>query len=229
MSHATTVNDVMQVASAIDAEMHALSARTTPHMRAMRRKYSRTLQHASADLVLRLAKTLCAIDDARWFAYELIQSHKAAFAHLDATVLEDLGHGINSWWTVDAFARILSGPAWLNGQVSDEVLLQWAHAPDRWWRRVALVSTVALNLRSHGGKGDVRRTLQVCRVLVHDHEAMVTKAMSWALRALVIHDAGAVQTFLEQYDAGLAALVKREVQNKLRTGLKNPGGKRHSS
>ena len=66
-------------------------------------------------------------------------------------------------------------------------------------------------------------------MLVHDHEAMVTKAMSWALRALVIHDAGAVQTFLKQYDAGLAALVKREVQNKLRTGLKNPGGKRHSS
>ena len=152
MSHATTVNDGMQVASAIDAEMHALSARTTPHMRAMRRKYSRTLQHASADFVLRLAKTLCAIDDARWFAYELTQSHKAAFAHLDATVLEDLGHGINSWWTVDAFARILSGPAWLNGQVSDEVLLQWAHAPDRWWRRVALVSTVALNLRAHGAK-----------------------------------------------------------------------------
>jgi 3-methyladenine DNA glycosylase AlkD len=198
-------------------------------MRAIRRKYSRTLQHASADFVLRLAKTLCAIDDARWFAYELIRSHKAAFAHLDATALEDLGQGINSWWTVDAFARTLSGPAWHNGQVSDEVSLQWAHSPDRWWRRVALVSTVALNMRSQGGTGDVRRTLQVCRVLAHDHDVMVTKAMSWALRALVIHDADAVQTFLEQYDAVLAALVKREVQNKLRTGLKNPGRESHSS
>jgi DNA alkylation repair enzyme len=84
-------------------------------------------------------------------------------------------------------------------------------------------------MRSQGGTGDVRRTLQVCRVLVHDQDAMVTKALSWALRELVIHDADAVQTFLEQYDAVLAALVKREVKNKLRTGLKNPRGKSHSS
>jgi 3-methyladenine DNA glycosylase AlkD len=229
MRQATVLSDVMQVASAIGAELQALSARTTPHMRAIRRKYSRTLQQASADFRLRLAKQLCGIDNARWFAYELIQSHKVAFARLDATALEDLGHGIKSWWTVDAFARILSGPAWRKGQVSDEVPLQWAHSPDRWWRRVALVSTVALNMRSQGGTGGARRTLQVCRVLVPDHDAMVTKAMSWALRELVIHDADAVQTFLEQYDAVLAALVKREVKNKLCTGLKNPGGKSHRS
>jgi 3-methyladenine DNA glycosylase AlkD len=227
MTPATLLSDVMQVASAIGTELQALPTRTTPDMRAIRRKYSRTLQPADADFVLRLAKTLCAMDEARWFAYELIQSHKAAFAHLDATALENLGHGINSWWTVDAFARTLAGPAWSKGQVSDEVPLQWAHASDRWWRRVALVSTVALNMRSQGGTGDVRRTLQVCRVLVHDQDAMVTKALSWALRELVIHDADAVQTFLEQYDAVLAALVKREVKKKLRTGLKNPGWQSH--
>jgi len=31
-----------------------------------------------------------------------------------------------------------------------------------------------------------------------------------------------VSSFLEQYDEQLAARVKREVTNKLRTGLKNP-------
>jgi 3-methyladenine DNA glycosylase AlkD len=227
MSQATTLSDVHQVASAIDAEIRALSARTTPHMRLIRRKYSRILQPASPDFVLRLAKTLCAIDGYRWFAYELLQRHKAAFASLDAVALEDLGHGLNSWWTVDAFARTLSGPAWLKEQVCNEVILTWAHSVDRWWRRVALVSTVALNVRSHGGKGDVPRTLRVCGVLVHDPEAMVAKALSWALRELVIHDAEAVRAFLAEYDAVLAALAKRDVQNKLRTGVKHPGRKSH--
>jgi hypothetical protein len=32
----------------------------------------------------------------------------------------------------------------------------------------------------------------------------------------------AVQGFLVEHDADLAARVKREVRNKLRTGLKNP-------
>ena len=86
----------------------------------------------------------------------------------------------------------------------------------------ALVSTVALNIQSHGGYGDVPRTLRVCRLLVDDAEIMVIQAMSWALRALVVHDPDAVRGFLNEYDDVLAARVKREVRNKLTTGLKNP-------
>jgi 3-methyladenine DNA glycosylase AlkD len=81
---------------------------------------------------------------------------------------------------------------------------------------------VALNVRSHGGYGDVLRTLAVCRLLVDDHDDMVVKAMSWALRALVVHDPEAVWAFLREHDAVLAARVKREVRNKLTTGLKYP-------
>jgi 3-methyladenine DNA glycosylase AlkD len=136
--------------------------------------------------------------------------------------LEALGEGMDSWWSVDSFARTLSGPAWLRGQVADGRILRWARSEDRWWRRAALVSTVALNMRSHGGTGDVERTLAVCRRLVADYDDMVVKAMSWALRQLVVHDPDAVQQFLEEHEAVLAARVKREVRNKLTTGLKNP-------
>jgi 3-methyladenine DNA glycosylase AlkD len=51
---------------------------------------------------------------------------------------------------------------------------------------------------------------------------MIVKALSWALRVLVAHDAKAVRGFLAQHDPVLAARVKREVNNKLRTGLKTP-------
>ena len=104
----------------------------------------------------------------------------------------------------------------------DELIHRWARSEDRWWRRAALVSTVALNVRSHGGTGDVPRTLAVCQRLVDDHDDMVVKAMSWALRELVVHDPGTVRRFLEQYGDRLAARVRREVRNKLTTGLKNP-------
>lgn len=129
---------------------------------------------------------------------------------------------MDSWSAVDTFGRILAGPAWREGLVSDEVIDRWARSDDRWWRRAALVSTVALNVRSRGRRGDAPRTLAVCRRLVADPDDMVVKALSWALRALVIHDPHAVRAFLQEHDDVLAALVKREVGNKLATGLKNP-------
>lgn len=218
----TPLSDVTKVVSAIKGEIEALPVRNTPSMRAVRFKYSRALRQASPDFALRLAKRLCQVDGYRWLAYELIQAHGSAFKRLDEGALEDLGRGINSWWTVDAFARTLSGPAWRDGQVSDDLILRWACSEDHWWRRAALVSTVALNMRSQGGAGDTPRTLQVCRLLAKDHDDMVAKATSWALRELIVHDAKAVRQFLREYDPVLASRVKREVKNKLKTGLKNP-------
>ena len=55
---------------------------------------------------------------------------------------------------------------------------------------------------------------------------MVTKAMSWALRELVVHDRAAVEAFLAAHDDVLAAHVKREVRSKLTTGRKNVRGPR---
>jgi 3-methyladenine DNA glycosylase AlkD len=218
--------DVQLVASRIDAEIRALPVQNTPNVRAIRRKYSRKLKQADPKFVLDVARELVKTYGYRSVPYELIQSHGEAFQSLGEAELEELGQGINSWWSVDSFGRTLAGPAWRDGQVPDESIHKWAHSPDRWWRRAALVSTVALNVRSHGGKGDVPRTLEVCRMLVDDHDDMVVKAMSWALRVLIVHDPQAVREFLAEHDQVLAARVKREVRNKLATGLKNPRRRR---
>lgn len=222
MEQPAAFNNPKELASEIDAEIRVLTVQNTPNVRAIRRKYSRLLKAASPKIILDVAGTLLKDFDHRWLAYELIANHREAFQHIRAAELEEFGHGINSWWTVDSFARTLSGPVWLKGQVSDDLIHRWTRADDRWWRRAALVSTVALNIRSHGGSGDVDRTLGVCGLLVADHDDMVVKAMSWALRALVIHAADAVDEFLNDHEGVLAARVKREVRNKLATGLKNP-------
>ena len=213
---------VKEIAAKIEAELRALPVRNIPNEREIRRKYSRMLMTASPEFVLDLGKALIEIYGYRVFPYELIRSHKEAFQRIGEKELEAFGRGINSWWSVDAFARTLAGPAWLKGQVSDGLIHKWAHSEDLWWRRAALVSTVALNMRSQGGMGDALRTLEVCRLLVDNHDDMVVKALSWALRALVVHDPGAVSAFLSKNEDILAARIKREVRNKLETGLKNP-------
>jgi 3-methyladenine DNA glycosylase AlkD len=211
-----------QVGAALDAEIRALPIRNAPNKRVVRRRYSRLLKASPPDFVLAVVRALLGTHGQRGIAYELLAHHRAAFQSLGPAELEELGQGIDSWWTVDSFARDLAGPAWLQGQVPDELIARWARSPDRWWRRAALVSTVALNVRSHGGYGDTARTLTVCRMLVDDHDDMVVKGLSWALRDLVVHDPEAVTGFLEEHQDVLAARVLREVRNKLTTGLKNP-------
>ena len=215
-------SNASHIASQIEAEIRALPVRNAATARTVRRQYSRKLRQADPVFVLNVAKDLIEKYDQCWLAYELIRNHKATFQKIGQAELEEFGQGINSWDTVDAFARILAGPAWLNGQVSDDLIGEWANSADLWWRRAALVSTVALNMRSQGGQGDVARTLTICGLLGADHEDMVAKAMSWALRELVVHDAEAVEAFLTEHEADLPARVKREVRNKLTTGLKNP-------
>lgn len=210
----------------IDAKIRALPVLKTAAARAIRRQYSHQLKQADPTFILNLARELIEKHDQRWLAYEIIRNHRTTFQKIGKVELEELGQGINSWDTTDAFARILAGPAWLNGQVTDNLIHKWANSEDFWWRRSALVSTVALNKRSQGGKGDVARTLTVCGLLVSDHEDMVVKAMSWALRELVVHDPEAINEFLTKHEADLSARVKREVRNKLKTGLKNPKKKK---
>ena len=99
--------------------------------------------------------------------------------------------------------------------------MKWAKSKDRWWRRAALVSTVPLNVKARGGRGDARRTLRICALLIDDRDEMIVKALSWALRALVERDPNAARQFVEENRARLPALVLREVRHKLVTGRKN--------
>jgi 3-methyladenine DNA glycosylase AlkD len=206
--------------------INKLPRRNTPAIRVLRRKLSREIAAIDRDRVMALARELVSSGDAngRWVAYELILHHAGARDGISAKEVERLGDGMASWSAVDCFACCISGPAWRDERFRDAMIRSWARSKDRWWRRAALVSTVPLNVRSQGGKGDVKRTLMVCRLLMDDRDEMVVKALSWALRALSVRDARAVSRFIKENEDRLAALAKREVRNKLATGLKNPRG-----
>jgi 3-methyladenine DNA glycosylase AlkD len=215
--------DVDQLEREIVERVEALPNRSAVPLRAVRREYSRRLRAASPETVIELALRLKQRDsfDYCWMAQEIVGNHPGAFARLDESLLTRFGEPLNSWWSVDSFAVELAGAAWRCGQVGDDLVERWARSPDRWWRRAALVSTVPLNLKSRGGRGDAGRTLRICLLLVDDRDDMVVKAMSWALRALSGPDPAAVERFIAERQDRMASRVRREVQSKLTTGLKN--------
>src|SRR6266404_891920 len=212
-----------ELAREIVARIRSLPSFRTESVRGVRREYSKRLATAPSAFVIDVAlRLLDAREVNRFVAYELIKHHAAAAASLREKHLERFGRGLDEWGEVDCFACYLAGPAWREHQISDKVIHRWARSKDRWWRRIALVSTVPLNSKAQGGQGDTERTLEVCRQLVRDRDDMVVKAMSWALRELSKRDPNSVRKFLDGYRDVVATRVAREVSNKLSTGLKNP-------
>ena len=213
--------DAAAIAQEFRGRIDELPVRKVPLIRPVRREFSKRIARAEPPQVLELARHMIALDLRGW-AYEVVHFHRPTLRSLDAATIECLGKGIAGWASVDTLGAQLAGPAWVNGQIAEEDVHRWARSPDRWWRRTALVATTGLNVKSRGGRGDAHRTLAVCEMLAGDHDDMVVKAMSWALRELVPWDPDAVGRFLSEHEDQLAARIKREVRNKIRTGLKNP-------
>ena len=198
-----------------------MPAQTVPAMRVLRRDWSRRLESAPPHAVLELAERLTPAGDwERIVAYELVAYHPGAMRALTPRRLRVLGRGMDSWGHVDTFACYLAGPAWREGQVPDAVVQAWCRSDDRWWRRAALVCTVALNIPARGGRGDAARTLSVVALLLEDRDEMVVKAVSWALRELAKRDPKAVKAFLAKHEESLAPKIKREVATRLKAGKK---------
>ncbi len=158
-------------------------------------------------------------------AFELFRAAPRAVAHLSPAHIDRFLPFLHDWNSTDSFASFVSGVAWRNGILSDQHILAWTTSPNLWTRRAALVSTVPLNLNARGAtapRGEATKTLAICKSLVADHEDMIVKALSWALRTLAGKDTPAVQAFIRRHESELAARVLRETGNKLTTGLKNP-------
>jgi 3-methyladenine DNA glycosylase AlkD len=196
---------------------------SVPDLRRVVRAFSRELKPASAAQIRDVALTLVrrGTVEGRQVGYELLARRSDAMARLTPSLIRRLGRGNDNWASVDGFAAFITGRAWRDGRIADADVVAWARSHDPWWRRTALASTVALNVRARGGGGDSRRTMLVCRRFSRESDPMLAKALSWALRSLAPHDKDAVRTFIATHRSTLPAIVKREVGTKLRTGRKS--------
>ena len=103
MNHVIDSGFPQELAAMIDVEIHALPVRNTPSIRTVRRKYSSYLEMAGSGFILELSGILIQAYGHQGLAYELVRYNKVTFDNLSLVDIEDLGHGINSWWAVDSF------------------------------------------------------------------------------------------------------------------------------
>ena len=195
---------------------------TVPNIRPIVKELSTQYKKSPPEDIVELAKGLNAtrILEAQQIAFELLDKNKAARRQLTLNDVLEFGAGIDNWISVDHFAGYIAGPCWREGQIQDQVVEEWAASEDRWWRRAAVVSTVALNQKARGGSGDVVRTLKICGLVVADKDDMVAKALSWALRELAKREPDPVVEFVDQNENVLPKRVIREVRRKVTTGRK---------
>lgn len=216
-----------ELAAEVEEEM--LSARSTsvPVLRAIRKNISRKIKLSDRQIVIEAALALISRNRVhRFIPYELVQNHPAAMEGIAWSEVEQLGEGMGSWSEVDSFGCFVSGPAWAAERIRDSKIKTWAKSSDRWRRRAALVSTLALNGRPVV-RDSTKRTLEICQMLIYDRDDMVVKAMSWALRRLGTVDPDASRSFVNRHREQLASLIVREVSRKLETGRKD--GRRSAS
>jgi 3-methyladenine DNA glycosylase AlkD len=206
-----------------EIEKAVLSARSpnAPVLREIRKNISRKIKPLDRRVVVEAALTLISRNRVhRFVPYELVQNHPAAMETISWAEIEKLGDGMASWSEVDSFACSLPGPAWAAERIRDSKIKGWAKSSDRWHRRAALVSTLALNGRPPA-RDSTKRTLEICQILISDRDDMVVKAMSWALRRLGTVDPEASRRFVDRHREKLASLIVREVTRKLETGRKD--------
>jgi 3-methyladenine DNA glycosylase AlkD len=177
----------------------------------------------SAEEKLRLAKAMIQRDvfELQQLAYEYLDTNKKVLKSLKEKDIEELGKNLDNWVSVDYYAALVVGFAWREKLIGIERIKKYFTSDDYWIRRIALVATVSLNQKARGGRGDSGQTLEICRMAVDDHQDMITKALSWALRELAKIDKDPVIDFMDKYRERLHRRVVREVTSKLETGKKN--------
>ncbi len=154
-------------------------------------------------------------------AFEIISRDRKLLNALGYEDVKNLGRNLDNWASVDHYSVGIYGVLWGKGVVKDHHIEKLLRSDKVWERRVAVVSTVALNLKSRGGNGDTPRTLAVCEKVVDERQTMIWKALSWALRELSKRDRDAVCEFLEKHGHRMSKSVIREVSHKLEFGTKN--------
>lgn len=196
---------------------------TNPDVKAVTSEIRKKYGPGSPREWIGLCKALVAtsVFECQVLAFEMIGRDRKLMDALEFRDLQDVGKNLDNWASVDHYSVGIYGVLWGKGVVEDSHIYALLRSDNFWDRRVAVVSTVALNLKSRGGKGDTVRTIGVCQAVVDDHQEMIQKALSWALRELSKRDPVAVRLFLERTQNRLANRVLREVNHKLDFGTKN--------
>lgn len=196
---------------------------TVPNLKLVLKELKAVTKEFSVSEKLALAKLLIYenVFELQQLAFEFLDSNKQVLKSLSVEDIKELGQNLDNWLSVDYYSAVIVGFAWREKLIATEEVKKYLESEDYWIRRIAIVATVSLNQKARGGFGDSEQTLEVCKNAVDDHDEMIVKALSWALRELAKIDGKSVAEFVERYKDRLHRKVIREVTAKLETGRKN--------
>ena len=111
--------------------------------------------------------------------------------------------GVDNWDLVDISAPWLLGGELSRGRLVGTVR-RMASSPDLWIRRQAVVATLG-PVR----EGQLDPALEICAVLVPDHEDLIQKASGWVLREVGKRDRGSLTGFLDRHGTEMGRTAVR--------------------
>jgi 3-methyladenine DNA glycosylase AlkD len=144
--------------------------------------------------------------EARWFAFAVLREALSREPERAWQLLRRGAREAGDWITVDSLAHVYARGILLEAYRWAE-LEQLIYSPSRWERRLvgSTIATLPFEDRREGRDPEVaRRGLALIGELIGDAEPEVQKALSWALRSLVLVDAAAVTAFC-RHEAQVAA------------------------
>jgi 3-methyladenine DNA glycosylase AlkD len=198
-----------------------------PHLREIARGWERDHRRMADEDTMALMEALWAGEsqEERMLALLILSRSQRCISRLTWDHFDRWRRGLDNWGLTDGLATGILGP-WLLGDAARLSHLSDLIADaDVWSRRLALVATVPLN-RGQAGVTFPDLTLALIDRVKQERHPMITKAVSWALREMAKNHPDQVAAYLTANRDSLAAHVVREVNNKLRTGLKSGKVKR---
>jgi len=197
-----------------------------PKLREMIRRWHQVHKDLTRQEWLALVEALWAGEsrEERMLACYLLERRKRWIPDLTWSHFDRWRQGLDNWEVADGLSQWVMGPWILAAPEQRLAHLQDLIAGENLWsRRLALVATAWLN-RGYKGFSCPDLTLELVEQVKGERHSMITKAVSWALRGMIKTHPEKVDAYLEGNRASLAAHVVREVENKLRTGLKSGKG-----
>jgi 3-methyladenine DNA glycosylase AlkD len=194
-----------------------------PHLRKMARAWQHTHKQVARENLMALVEALWAGEsrEERLLAIYLLDRYKRWIPDLTWAHFEHWRQGVDNWEVGDGLAHWVLAP-WLLADPHGRLdhLRDLIADENIWSRRLALIATVPIN-RGCTGFTVPDLTLKLIDQVKEERHPMITKAVSWALRELTKTHPARVQAYLDDYRDVLAPHAAREVENKLRSGLKS--------
>ena len=194
-----------------------------PRLREIARAWQRAHKEITHEHLMVLVEVLWDEEsrEERLLAIYLLERYKRWIQHLTWAHFERWRRDLDNWEVTDGLALWVLAP-WLLADSEGRLdhLVELIADEEVWSRRLALVATTLIN-RGHTGFTIPGLTLQLIDRVKEESHPMITKAVSWALRGMSKTHPDQVAGYLEDNQDILATHIVREVDNKLRTGLKS--------